>query len=244
MTVPEMDTRTASKGLFISFEGSEGCGKSTQIHLLAEFARSLGCDPLLLREPGGTASGEVIRHLLQHAPEGERLTPEAELLLFAASRAQLVREVIRPALQEGRLVISDRFLDSTTVYQGVARRIPPEETARINAFAVGDCLPDITFLLDLDRATALARMSGRNQSADRIERESEEFFGAVRMGYLELAAREPERIRVVDASMSPGEVAVQIQARLSGKSSSWKKVVEARGIEPLTSSLRTTRSTN
>ena len=210
-----METCASIKGLFITFEGSEGCGKSTQIHLLAEFLRSRGRDPLLLREPGGTASGEVIRHLLQHAPEGEALTPEAELLLFAASRAQLVREVIRPALEAGRAVISDRFLDSTTVYQGIARRIPPEEVARINAFAVGDCLPDITFLLDLDRPTALVRMGGRNRSADRIERESEEFFGAVRAGYLALATREPERIQVLDASGTPEAITSQIQARLS-----------------------------
>jgi len=207
-----METSTARKGLFISFEGSEGCGKSTQIRLLAEALG--GRDPLLLREPGGTPAGEMIRHLLQHAPEGDALTPEAELLLFAASRAQLVREVIRPALEAGRVVICDRFLDSTTVYQGVARRIPPEETARINAFAVGGCLPDITFLLDLDRATALARLGGRSQSADRIERESEEFFAAVRCGYLDLAAREPARIRVVDASRPAELIASEIRSEL------------------------------
>ncbi|MEI6035729.1 MAG: dTMP kinase [Verrucomicrobiae bacterium] len=209
-----MKARTGENGLFISFEGSEGCGKSTQIRLLAEFFRARGLDPLLLREPGGTAAGEAIRNLLQHAPEGESLTPEAELLLFAASRAQLVREVVLPALQAGRTVICDRFLDSTTVYQGIARRIPPKETARINAFAVGSCLPGITFLLDLDRDVALARMSGRGQAADRIEREPEEFFAAVRSGYLELAAREPQRIRVLDASGSPGEIALQIQAEI------------------------------
>lgn len=207
-----METSTARKGLFISFEGSEGCGKSTQIQLLANALG--GRDPLLLREPGGTPAGEVIRHLLQHAPEGDALVPEAELLLFAASRAQLVREVIRPALQAGRIVISDRFLDSTTVYQGVARRIPPEVTARINAFAVGVCLPDMTFLLDLDRATALARMGGRDRSADRIERESEEFFASVRRGYLDLAAREPSRIRVMDASLPAEAIAAKILATL------------------------------
>ena len=174
-----METSAANKGLFITFEGSEGCGKSTQIHLLAEFFRSQGREPVVLREPGGTASGEVIRHLLQHAPEGEALTPEAELLLFAASRAQLVREVVRPALQAGRIVISDRFLDSTTVYQGVARNIPVGVTGRINAFAVGVCLPDITFLLDLDRNAARSRLENRGQAADRIEAESE-IEGALR----------------------------------------------------------------
>jgi dTMP kinase len=181
---------------------------------LQDTLRSLGQEPLLVREPGGTPSGEVIRHLLQHSPDGEALTAEAELLLFAASRAQLVREVIRPALSEGRIVISDRFFDSTTVYQGVARMIPPEVTARINGFAVGVCLPDLTFLLDLDRASALARMGSRNQDPDRIERESESFFEAVRRGYLELAARETHRIRVLDGSKPPAEIAARIRTHL------------------------------
>ena len=197
-------------GLFITFEGSEGCGKSTQIRLLAEALRRKGPEPLLLREPGGTAVGEVIRNLLQHAPEGKALVPEAELLLFAASRAQLVREVIRPALDAGRTVICDRFLDSTTVYQGVARNIPVGVTGRLHAFAVGVCLPDITFLLDLDRKAARARLENRGQAADRIEGESEAFFEAVRRGYLELAAREPARIRVIDASGTPEEIAAVI----------------------------------
>ena len=209
-----METSTANKGLFLTFEGSEGCGKSTQIRLLSDMFRAHGQEPLLVREPGGTPSGEMVRHLLQHAPEGAALTAEAELLLFASSRAQLVREVIVPALAAGRTVISDRFLDSTTVYQGVARKIPPEETARINAFAVGGCLPDMTFLLDLDRGAALARMNGRNQNADRIERESEEFFEAVRRGYLELAARETARIRILDASRPPADIAACIRDHL------------------------------
>ena len=210
-----METSTASKGLFLTFEGSEGCGKSTQIRLLAEALRSRGQDPLLVREPGGTPSGEVIRHLLQHAPEGAALTAESELLLFAASRAQLVREVIRPALLAGRTVISDRFFDSTTVYQGVARKIPPEVTARINAFAVGVCLPDLTFLIDLDRATALERMGGRNRDPDRIERESEDFFEAVRCGYLELAAREKHRVHVLEGARPAEEIAAQIRTHLA-----------------------------
>lgn len=205
-----METSSARRGLFLTFEGSEGSGKSTQIRLLEASLRDLGFDPLLLREPGGTPSGEAIRHLLQHAPEGEALTAEAELLLFAASRAQLVREVIRPALDAGRVVISDRFLDSTTVYQGVARKIPAEVTARINAFAVGVNHPDLTFLLDLDRPAAIARMGDRTR--DRIERESEAFFAAVRQGYLDLAAREVHRIHVLDASLSQEEIAKTILA--------------------------------
>jgi dTMP kinase len=201
-------------GFFITFEGSEGCGKSTQIALLAESLRSSGQDPLLIREPGGTPAGETIRHLLQHAPEGENLVPEAEILLFAASRAQLVRETILPALAAGRVVISDRFLDSTTVYQGVARRIPPDQTARINAFAVGGCLPDVTFLLDLDRKTSLARIHAGKRSLDRIERESEEFFDAVRAGYLKLALENPDRIVLVDASRPVDAIAKEIQSAI------------------------------
>ena len=201
-------------GFFITFEGSEGCGKSTQISLLAEKLRQAGREPLLIREPGGTPAGELIRHLLQHAPEGENLVPEAELLLFAASRAQLVREKIRPALEAGRIVISDRFFDSTTVYQGVARRIPAEDTARINAFAVGDCLPDVTFVLDLDRATSLARMRSSDRKLDRIERETEDFFAAVRAGYLDLVKKNPSRVVLLDASRSVETLSTEIQSLL------------------------------
>ena len=201
-------------GFFITFEGSEGCGKSTQISLLADKLRQSGQEPLLIREPGGTPAGESIRHLLQHAPEGENLVPEAELLLFAASRAQLVREKILPALEVGRVVISDRFFDSTTVYQGVARRIPSDDTASINAFAIGDCLPDVTFVLDLDRETSLARMRAGKRELDRIERESEEFFADVRTGYLDLAKKNPTRIVLLDATRSVDSLTAEIHSIL------------------------------
>lgn len=204
----------SQKGLFITFEGSEACGKSTQIKMLAESLRKSGHEPLLLREPGGTAAGEAIRHLLQHAPEGEALTPEAELLLFAASRAQLVREKILPALAAGSIVICDRFLDSTTVYQGVARRIPANDTARINAFAVGDCMPSITFLLDLDHETSVARMQSANRKPDRIERESSDFFQAVRNGYLSLAKENTERVVLLEAYRPALEIAALILQRV------------------------------
>lgn len=204
----------SQKGLFITFEGSEACGKSTQIRMLAESLRKLGHEPLLLREPGGTAAGEAIRHLLQHAPEGEALTPEAELLLFAASRAQLVREKILPALAAGGIVICDRFLDSTTVYQGVARRIPATDTARINSFAVGNCMPNITFLLDLDHATSVARMQSANRKPDRIERESSDFFQAVRNGYLSLAKGNTDRVVLLDASRPALEIAAVVLQRV------------------------------
>lgn len=204
----------SQKGLFITFEGSEACGKSTQIKMLAESLRNSGHEPLLLREPGGTVAGEAIRHLLQHAPEGEALTPEAELLLFAASRAQLVREKILPALAAGRIVICDRFLDSTTVYQGVARRIPATDTAHINAFAIGECMPDITFLLDLDHETSVARMQSADRKLDRIERESGDFFQSVRNGYLSLANENTDRIVLLAASQPAIEIAATIRKTL------------------------------
>ncbi len=142
---------------FITFEGSEGCGKSTQVGLLASRLTNANVPLLVTREPGGTAIGERIRHLLQFVPESVAMTPETELLLFEASRSQLVREVIQPALDRGAVVISDRFADSTTVYQGVARRLNHEVVGRLNAFAVGKCWPDLTFLLDIDVKTARAR---------------------------------------------------------------------------------------
>src|SRR5437762_6010695 len=145
---------------FITFEGSEGCGKSTQVLRLAARLEKLGVPFLITREPGGTPIGESIRELLQFAPQSAGMKPETELLLFEASRAQLVREVIKPALDRGECVIADRFSDSTTVYQGVARKLDKKVVRQLNAFAVGDCIPDITFLLDVDLETALPPMNG------------------------------------------------------------------------------------
>ncbi len=214
-------TQTSQTGFFISFEGSEGCGKSTQIRSLVETLQSSGLDPLLVREPGGTPIGEQIRHLLQHAPESSAMTPEAELLLFAASRAQLVREVIRPALEAGRVVISDRFLDSTTVYQGIARKIAAGSVAAINQFAAGSRLPDVTFLLDMDSSQGLARAQSRttpNQKPDRMEAEPLAFYEAVRQGYLQLATNEPDRIHILNAAQSPEEISANIRAELLKRS--------------------------
>ncbi|HYF36636.1 MAG TPA: dTMP kinase, partial [Prosthecobacter sp.] len=145
-------------GFLLSFEGSEGCGKSTQIRLLAARLRAEGQQVEVLREPGGTAVGEEIRHLLQHAQAGTGMTAEAELLLFAASRAQLVREKIRPLLAGNAFVVLDRFLDSTTVYQGVARGLPLVSVAAINELATGGTLPRLTILLDMDAKTAWNRI--------------------------------------------------------------------------------------
>ncbi|MGH8048238.1 MAG: dTMP kinase [Chthoniobacterales bacterium] len=202
-------TRT---GIFITFEGSEGCGKTTQIELLVSAMKSDGREVLVTREPGGTPVGEQIRHVLQHSRDSEAMTPEAELMLFAASRAQLVREVIEPALAAGTDVISDRFLDSTTVYQGVARRLATADVARINQFAVGDCVPDLTFVLDLDATEARRRVfdcPGRTAAPDRIEREPLDFYERVRVGYLELAAT-ASRFHVLDAAQARDALAAQI----------------------------------
>ncbi|MBL9152658.1 MAG: dTMP kinase [Verrucomicrobiales bacterium] len=189
------------RGIFISFEGSEGCGKSTQIARLESRLRDVGIAVLRTREPGGTAVGERIRDLLQHAPEGAGMTSEAELLLFAASRAQLVREVIQPALDAGTWVIADRFLDSTTVYQGIGRGLGLEAVGAINAFAVGERLPDATFLLDMDAAVGHARaVASRGDAPDRMEDQPLAFFETVRQGYLDLAKAHPQRIHVIDAS--------------------------------------------
>lgn len=204
-------------GFFISFEGSEGCGKSTQIGMLMRTLSEAGKNPLLVREPGGTPVGEIIRHLLQHAPEGDEMVPETELLLFAASRAQLVRQVILPALEAGRVVISDRFLDSTTVYQGVARKIPAEAVEVVNRFAAGPQLPDVTFLLDMDESAAFHRLrQGRPEALhDRMEEQPPDFYRAVREGYLQLAKTFPDRVRVIDATRPPETIAREIRAQLA-----------------------------
>lgn len=210
-----METSSMQRGKFITFEGSEGCGKSTQIRLYVDWLRARGCEVLLTREPGGTAVGEKIRHLLQHDPEVEALCPESELLLFAASRAQLVRERIRPALESGLWVVADRFLDSSTVYQGVARGLDGKTVQRINDFVVGGTRPDLTLLLDLDAATGHARaVAASGEDRDRMEDQPLAFFEAVRQGYLELAAAEPDRIAVIDAAASVDEVFAEV-VRLS-----------------------------
>jgi dTMP kinase len=184
---------------FMTFEGSEGCGKSTQAERLAKRLARSGIPYLVTREPGGTPIGESIRELLQFAPHNSSMTPETELLLFEASRSQLVRETIKPALERGVCVIADRFFDSTTVYQGAARSLDRKIVERLNAFAVGDCVPDITFVLDVDASTAELRMR-KPRRADRMEQEPAEFYDRVRKAYRDLAAREPNRIVLIDGS--------------------------------------------
>ena len=208
-------------GKFISFEGSEGCGKSTQIERLTKRLENLKIDVIHTREPGGTDLGESIRHLLQHAPEGENMTPESELLLFASSRAQLVREVIAPAIKKGTYVIADRFLDSTSIYQGVARGADESFLSHVHNFTVGDYYPNCTFLLDISVEEGRKRIESRSGGElDRMEREPDSFFEKVRSGYLNLADSEPERFEVLDGSLSVDVIEAQI----------WEKLVKKYGI--------------
>ena len=202
-----------SRGAFITFEGSEGCGKSTQVLRLAARLEQAGLRVLITREPGGTAIGEKIRDLLQFAPESFAMTPETELLLFEASRSQLVRELIRPALEQGTAVISDRFFDSTTVYQGLARKLEPDIVATLNNFAVGPDRPDLTIILDIDVATARARMLRRVRPVgvvDRMDQEPIEFYERVCEAYRVLASREPDRCLLLDGAKFPDEIEKEI----------------------------------
>ena len=198
---------------FITFEGSEGCGKSTQVKRLAARLDAAGVPFLVTREPGGTAISETIRELLQFAPQSAVMTPEAEVLLFEASRAQLVRELIRPTV-ESKCVIADRFFDSTTVYQGVARKLDQQMVQQLNAFAVGDCIPDITFVLDVDLETARARMIGPRRP-DRMEQQSDDFYERVIDGYRTLAKNEPKRVTLIDGRRSADAIESEIWQMLS-----------------------------
>lgn len=196
-----------TRGFLITFEGSEGSGKSTQVSRMAKRFEEHNYEVVVTREPGGTAVGEEIRRLLMHAEAAQNITPEAELLLFAASRAQLVREVIRPALDQGKVVLCDRFLDSTTVYQGVGRQIAAEPVNMINTFAVGDNMPDVTVVIDIPAEVGLERVRHRvRELPDRMEQENIEFYRKVREGYLMLAKALPERFVIVDGTRSLDEV--------------------------------------
>lgn len=194
---------------FITFEGSEGSGKSTQVQRLALRLERSGVPHLVTREPGGTPIGETIRELLQFASHNSDMTPETELLLFEASRSQLVREVIKPALERGLCVIADRFFDSTTAYQGAARKLDHEMVERLNAFAVGDCIPEITFVLDVDAATAKSRMQ-KPRRPDRMEEEPEEFYERVRQAYRDLAASEPNRVVLINGARNAEKIENEI----------------------------------
>ena len=201
--------REGQRGLFITFEGIDGCGKSTQLEIFRNYLSENGIDHQMIREPGGTAIGERIRDiLLDKVNTG--MTPETELLLFEASRSQIVREVIRPALVEGRIVICDMFADSTTAYQGYGRRLDIGKVEALNSYAADGLEPDITFLFDLNLKEANCRLSGRDKESDRLDSESSGFTARVRNGYLEIAGKAPERVRIIDASKSVKEISESI----------------------------------
>jgi len=198
-------------GRFITFEGTEGGGKSTQINLLAARWRDRGMTVRTLREPGGTPIGEEIRHTLQHSAQNQAMTAEAELLLMNASRAQLVREVIRPALCAGEIVLCDRFYDSTIAYQGYGRGLDLETVRRVIAFAVGDTRPDLTIVLHVPVEVSEARRKAREaKQRDRMEELDRKFFERVETGFKAIAAAEPKRVRVLDATESIERVQEQI----------------------------------
>lgn len=199
-------------GLFISFEGIDGVGKSTQIDLLTKHLDELGRKYIQTFEPGGTELGLEIRHLLLHR-KGE-VAPRAEALLYAADRGHHIATMVRPALEAGTDVVMDRYLDSSVAYQGAGRELDATEIRNLSLFAVEGLLPHLTILLDLEASAALARRSKTGQEPDRLEREKTEFFEAVRQGYLDLAAAEPHRFFIVDARQSVDQMAAQIRARV------------------------------
>ncbi|MGC7846497.1 dTMP kinase [Desulforudis sp. 1088] len=200
------------KGIFIVFEGIDGTGKSTQLGLLGKALQERGCPVLITREPGGTRLGEAIRGLLLD-PAYTEMVEQAEAFLYAAARAQCVREVVVPALQKGYYVLCDRYADSTLAYQGFGRGLDLEFLRRVNDLATGGVYPDLTVVLDLDVELAARRMIG---ARDRMELQQKAFYRRVRQGYLELAARCPEAYQVLDAAADPAELAAAILARVEG----------------------------
>ncbi|MDS1029761.1 dTMP kinase [Bacillota bacterium LX-D] len=196
------------QGKFITIEGPDGAGKSTQANLLSKYFQSLGFQVVLTREPGGTPLAEKIRDLLLD-PENIKMKPLTEVLLYAASRAQHVGELIYPALEAGKIVISDRFSDSSVVYQGVGRGLNKKQIQQINSYAALGLQPDLTILLDLDPAKGLERLKCRykgRQCLDRLEQESLDFHRRLRAGYLALAEEEPKRIKIIGAEGTIEEI--------------------------------------
>jgi dTMP kinase len=201
-------------GLFITFEGTEGSGKSTQISLLAGRLRRTGRTVRALREPGGTPIGEEIRHTLKHSSANQAMTPETELLLMSASRAQLVREIIRPALTAGEIVLCDRFYDSTIAYQGYGRGLDLKMVSEVIDLAVGETRPDLTLVLVIPLAVSekrrVARLAKTPPLRDRIEEAGTDFFERVAKGYESIVAADPKRVRQLDATGAVEEISEAI----------------------------------
>jgi len=206
------------RGRFITFEGGEGTGKSTQVDLLAKRLTKLGLGVLATREPGGSAGAEAIRHVLLTGA-AKPLGAYAEAILFAAARDDHVNQTIRPAIERGKWVISDRFLDSTRVYQGVLGNVDAKLIARLEKLTVADAMPDLTIVLDLPAEVGLERAARRrgNGAGDRFEAETTEFHRKLREAYVELAGREPKRCALIDASGEPAEVSDAVWAIVNAR---------------------------
>ena len=199
---------STAPGFFVCFEGGDGAGKSTQVRLLTEALETAGRSVLVTRQPGGTELGVAIRQLVLH---GDHVSPRAEALLFAADKAHHVDELIRPALAAGQVVITDRYTDSSIAYQGAGRDLGADEIRDLQHWAVAGVLPDLTVVLDVTPEVGRAR---RGEQPDRLESEADAFHGAVRQGFLDLAAREPGRYLVVDAGLAPQQVHAIVRARV------------------------------
>ncbi|RME24473.1 MAG: dTMP kinase [Candidatus Zixiibacteriota bacterium] len=197
------------RGLFVTFEGIDGCGKTTQLKRTAAYLRRQGCKVGILREPGSTRVAEMIRKLLLN--RHNHMTDITELLLYEAARADITAHEIRPRLQKGEVVLCDRFFDSTTAYQGYGRGLDIGMVRRLHRVAVDRLIPDLTFVFDLPVKTAFGR---RGRQADRLEAQSRAFFNRVRRGYLAIAAKEPRRVKVIDARPDPATVFEQLRPHL------------------------------
>ena len=205
----------SQNGKFITFEGPEGAGKSTQLQLLAASLRSRGIEVITTREPGGTPLAEELRSILKTHQGPEKLHPETELLLMESARSQHVRELILPALERGATVLCDRFYDSTTAYQGAARNIDAGLIESLNLFASGFRKPDMTLILDLEIESGFRRAGKRQETAgeyDRFEAENRSFHHRVREGFLAIARKEPQRVRIINAEGTPEEVSARVRS--------------------------------
>ncbi|TFC31982.1 dTMP kinase [Cryobacterium sp. TMT2-18-3] len=211
--VPEAATGTAAAGLFITLEGGDGCGKTTQSELLTDWLQQCGRTVLRTREPGGTDVGGAIREIVLHH-RGE-IAPRAEALLYAADRAQHIATAVRPALARGEVVIQDRYLDSSVAYQGAGRVLDATAVRDLSLWAAEGLLPALTVLLDLDETVARGRLDAENKPFDRLEAEKSDFHRRVRAAFLALADAEPERILVVDAGRPVAEIAAVIRDRVA-----------------------------
>ncbi|NBX23195.1 MAG: dTMP kinase [Microbacteriaceae bacterium] len=202
-----------TRGIFITFEGGDGVGKTTQIRLLRSALESSGFHVTQAREPGGTPLGDEIRELVLHSRG--HIAPRSEALLYAADRAQNVEAVVRPALERGEVVLQDRYFDSSVAYQGSGRVLGAEDIKRISLWAAGDLVPHLTVLLDLDEASASERLLAQKKPYDRFESEKAEFHARVRQAFLDIATAEPQRFLVIDARLSETDIADRILSRVS-----------------------------